>query len=308
MPNRLLLALARSQVARAAVTRAPVTRDVVRRYVPGETRAAALDVAARLAADGLRVTLDFLGEDTTAPVQADAVVAEYLALLGEIRARGLADRAEVSVKLTALGLRLADGEVRACERARTICAAAREAGTTVTLDMEDHTVTDVTLAILHALREEFPETGGVLQAYLHRALQDCVTHSGPGERIRLCKGAYDEPGTVAHRDRHAVDIAYVRCLRVLMAGQGRPLVATHDPRMVAIAQHLARQHGRVPGDHELQMLYGIRPDEQRRLAAEGETVRVYLPYGEEWWGYLTRRLAERPANLSFFVRSLLSRS
>ncbi|GGO90962.1 proline dehydrogenase [Nocardioides phosphati] len=307
MPNRLLLALARSQVAKAAVSRAPVTRDVVRRYVPGETREEALDVAARLAAEGLHVTLDFLGEDTTAPGQAEAVVAEYLALLSDIHDRGLADRAEVSVKLTALGLRLPGGEALARAHAHTICAAARAAGTTVTLDMEDHTVTDVTLAILRTLRTEFPETGGVLQAYLRRTLQDCVTHAGPGERIRLCKGAYDEPDAVAHRDRQEVDAAYVRCLRLLMAGQGRPLVATHDPRMVAIAQHLAREHGREPGDHELQMLYGIRPHEQRRLAAGGETVRVYLPYGQEWWGYLTRRLAERPANLSFFVRSLLSK-
>jgi proline dehydrogenase len=180
-------------------------------------------------------------------------------------------------------------------------------GTEVTIDMEDHTVTDATLDVLRELRREFPETGGVLQAYLHRTEEDCRDLAVAGSRIRLCKGAYDEPADVAWRDRHQVDLSYVRCLKVLLAGDGYPMIASHDPRMIAIAQRIADDHGRGPGGHEFQMLYGIRPEEQRRLAAAGESVRVYLPYGQEWWGYLTRRLAERPANLSFFVRSLMSR-
>lgn len=302
-----LLALARSTRARDLLTRAPVTRDVVRRFVPGETRAAAVDVAAGLVAGGLWVTLDFLGEDTTDPARAQAVLDEYLAVLHDLDDRGLTAHAEVSLKLTALGLRLPHGPDLALAHARTVCAAARAAGTTVTLDMEDHSVTDATLAILGQLREEFPETGGVLQAYLHRTEDDCRALAGPGSRIRLCKGAYDEPAEVAWRDRAEVDRSYLDCLRVLMEGEGRPMVATHDPRMIAIARRLAGEAGREPDDHEFQMLYGVRPDEQHRLVAEGETVRVYLPYGHEWWGYLTRRLAERPANLSFFVRSLVSK-
>lgn len=303
-----LLALARSRTAREVVTRAPVTRDVVRRFVPGETRAEAIGVAATLAAEGLSSTLDFLGEDTTDVARAQAVVDEYLALLAGLADRGLTPHAEVSLKLTAIGLRLPHGHDLALDHARAVCAAAAEAGTTVTLDMEDHTVTDATLTILEALRDDFPETGGVLQAYLHRTPDDCCAFSGRGSRIRLCKGAYDEPADVALRDRHEVDRAYVRCLQTLMAGEGRPMVATHDPRLIAIARRLAHDAGRGPRDHEFQMLFGVRPEEQRRLAAEGETVRIYLPYGAEWWGYLTRRLAERPANLSFFVRSLLSSS
>ncbi|MDO7868577.1 proline dehydrogenase family protein [Nocardioides jiangxiensis] len=308
MPNRALLALARSDRARELALELPATRAVVRRFVPGEARADAVQVAAGLVAEGLRVTLDFLGEDTIERRHAHRVEAEYASLLGELARRGLARSAEVSVKLTALGLRLPGGEEIATAHARAICEAARTAGTTVTLDMEDHTVTSATLRVLRTLRAEFPETGGVLQAYLRRTPADCRMLAGPGSRIRLCKGAYDEPADVALRDRHEVDLAYVSCLRTLMAGEGHPMVATHDPRLVAIARHLAREQGRVTGDHEFQMLYGIRPGEQRRLAAAGETVRVYLPYGQEWWGYLTRRLAERPANLSFFVRSLLSSS
>lgn len=308
MPNRLLLALSRSDRARDLVTHAPLTRDVVRRFVPGETRAEALDVAADLVGQGLTVTLDFLGEDTTDAAGASAVREEYLGLLADLSSRGLTFAAEVSLKLTAIGLRLPEGEQVALGHARAICEAARRFGTTVTLDMEDHTVTEATLRILAELRQQYPKTGAVLQSALRRTAADCRTLAAPGSRVRLCKGAYDEPDEVAWPTRAQVDQAYVRCLRTLMGGAGRPLVATHDPRLIGIAQHLARDFRRRPGDHEFQMLFGVRPEEQLRLAREGETVRVYLPYGTEWWGYLTRRLAERPANLSFFVRSLLSRS
>ncbi|RJS47838.1 proline dehydrogenase [Nocardioides cavernaquae] len=307
MLRQPMLLLAKSQAVKRLVTTVPVTRAVVARYVPGENTEEAVETAAALIAEGMNVSLDFLGEDTLQEAQADATVAEYLRLLHALAGRGLTASAEVSVKLTAIGLRLPNGDKIALENARTICQAARDVGTDVTIDMEDHTVTDATLDVLHELRREFPETGGVLQAYLHRTEQDCHDLAGTGSRIRLCKGAYDEPADVAWRDRHEIDLSYVRCLKVLLAGDGYPMIASHDPRMIAIAQRIADDHGRGPGGHEFQMLYGIRPEEQRRLAAAGESVRVYLPYGQEWWGYLTRRLAERPANLSFFVRSLMSR-
>ena len=302
-----LLMLSRSRAVKGLLTALPVTAAVVDRYVPGETTEEAVATAERLVRAGLNVSLDFLGEDTLEEAQAEATVQEYFRLLHALALRGITASSEVSVKLTAIGLRLPDGERLALENARRICAAARDAGTEVTLDMEDHTVTDATLRLLAHLREEFPETGGVLQAYLHRTESDCITLSGRGSRIRLCKGAYDEPAEVAHRSRHEVDLAYVRCLRILLEGEGYPMIATHDPRMIAIAQQIAEEYGRGPGGHEFQMLYGIRPDEQRRLADAGESVRVYLPYGTEWYGYLTRRLAERPANLSFFVKSLTSK-
>jgi proline dehydrogenase len=176
----------------------------------------------------------------------------------------------------------------------------------VTVDMEDHTTTDQTLATLRELRKDFPETGAVLQAYLHRTEDDCRALAYEGSRVRLCKGAYNEPATVAFQDRHEVDKSYVRCLKVLMAGQGYPMIASHDPRLIRIAGAFATRFDRAPGTYEFQMLYGIRTDEQKRLAGAGERIRVYVPYGAEWYGYLMRRLAERPSNLTFFLRSLLS--
>jgi proline dehydrogenase len=173
--------------------------------------------------------------------------------------------------------------------------------------MEDHTTTDSTLSILRELRKDFPETGAVLQAMLHRTEADCRALAHEGSRVRLCKGAYLEPEDVAFQDRLEIDKSYIRCLKVLLAGEGYPMIATHDPRMVEIAGSIASRYGRAPGTYEYQMLYGIRPEEQRRLAGNGERVRVYVPYGTEWYGYLMRRLAERPQNLSFFVRSLISK-
>jgi proline dehydrogenase len=214
----------------------------------------------------------------------------------------------VSVKLSAIGQALgADGERIALEHARTICQAARNAGTTVTLDMEDHTTTDSTLGILHELRQDFPETGAVIQAYLHRTEADCRDLAYAGSRVRLCKGAYKEPESVAYQDKREVRRSYVRCLKVLMSGPGYPMVASHDPRLIEIAGFLADRFKRAPDSYEYQMLYGIRPDEQRRLAAAGHQVRVYVPYGDQWYGYLMRRLAERPANVAFFARSLVSK-
>ena len=165
------------------------------------------------------------------------------------------------MKLSAVGQALPDsGHKIALENARTICRAARNAGTTVTLDMEDHTTTDSTLAILRELRKDFPETGAVLQAYLHRTEADCRALAYEGSRVRLCKGAYQEPESVAFQSRLDVDKSYVRCLKVLLAGQGYPMIATHDPRMVEIAASLASRYGRAKGSYEFQMLYGIRPD------------------------------------------------
>jgi len=303
-----LLLLSRSEAVKKVVSTMPVSAGIVQGYVPGETTESAVDATARLQDDGLKVTLDFLGEDTTDVAQAQATVTAYVDMLSALAARGLAHGAEVSVKLSAVGQALpGDGHAIALENARTICRAARNAGTTVTLDMEDHTTTDSTLEVLRELRQDFPETGAVLQAYLHRTEADCRQLAHEGSRVRLCKGAYAEPAEVAFQDKLDVDKSYVRCLKVLMAGQGYPMIATHDPRMVEIASSLASRQGRAPGTYEFQMLYGIRPEEQRRLAAAGETVRVYVPYGTEWYGYLMRRLAERPQNLSFFVKSLISK-
>ncbi|GAB1508282.1 proline dehydrogenase family protein [Actinophytocola sp. KF-1] len=301
----LILAAAGNDVIRRLVATAPVSRDVVRRFVAGETTADAIEVAKSLVAKGLTVTLDYLGEDTTDSGLAEQTVQAYLELLDGLHRDGLAKSAEVSVKLSAVGQALDEG--LALENAARICAKARECGTTVTLDMEDHTTTDSTLRVLAELRATYPWTGAVLQAYLHRTEDDCARLATDGSRVRLCKGAYAEPSSVAFADAHDVDLSYVRCANTLLRGDGYPMFATHDPRLVEIVHTRAEALDRKPGSFEFQMLYGIRPDEQLRLAGLGHTVRVYVPYGVQWYGYLMRRLAERPANTAFFLRALVSR-
>ena len=308
MLRQPLLMLASSTRMKNLASNMPVSSGIVHRYVPGETTDSAVEATRDLIRSGLHVTLDFLGEDTLVREQADHTVAAYLDVLAALSENNLARNAEVSVKLSAIGQALpGDGEKLALENARTICHAARNSGTTVTLDMEDHTTTDSTLGILHELRKDFPETGAVLQAYLHRTEADCRDLAYEGSRVRLCKGAYKEPETVAFQDKTDVAKAYVRCMKVLMSGQGYPMLATHDPRLVDIAGALATRYERTQGSYEFQMLYGIRPDEQQRLAEAGEKVRVYVPYGTEWYGYLMRRMAERPSNLALFLRSLVSK-
>jgi proline dehydrogenase len=301
----LILAAAGNQTVRRLVGTAPVSRAVVRRFVAGERAQDAVAATRALVADGLTVTLDHLGEDTTDRALADQNTTAYLDLLALLGDAGLAGSAEVSVKLSAVGLAL--DERLALDNTARITRAAAELGTTVTVDMEDHTTTDATLEVVGQLRRHWPSVGAVLQAYLRRTLDDCVALAGSGSRVRLCKGAYAEPSSVAFAGGHEVDLNYLRCANALLAGAGYPMFATHDPRLIEIVGERARWHGRGPDSFEYQMLHGVRPDEQRRLAAAGHTVRIYLPYGQQWYGYLMRRLAERPANTAFFLRALLSR-
>jgi len=305
----LILAASRNATVEHLVETAPLTRAVVHRFVPGPGEDDAVAAARTLVADGLAVSLDHLGEDTTDPEQAAVAAKAYLSILDRLAVEGLTPEAEVSLKLSAVGQALpGDGERIALEHAHLICAAAERAGTAVTFDMEEHTTTDSTLRILAEVRKDFPATGAVLQAYLRRTETDCRDLATAGSRVRLCKGAYEEPPSVAYEDRHEVDLSYARCLAVLMAGAGRPMVATHDPRLIAIALDRAAANSRPVDTYEFQMLYGVRPKEQLRLARLGHTVRVYTPYGVDWYGYLMRRLAERPANVAFFLRALATRS
>jgi proline dehydrogenase len=302
MLRSALLTAARNPTLRSAAEHSALVRPVVNRFVAGEHLEDALAVARELAADRL-VSLDHLGEHTADRAQADRAADAYLTLLRRLGDEGLADRAEVSVKLSALGGSLpADGPALARDNAAKICAAAAEVGTTVTVDMEDHTTTDGTLEAVRALRGDWPATGAVLQAYLRRTEGDCAELAGPGSRVRLCKGAYDEPASAAFRTRAEVDESYRRCLRVLMAGRGYPMVATHDPALIGYAAELGADR-----EFEYQMLHGVRPEAQRELAAAGNRLRVDLPYGAAWFPYFMRRLGERPANVMFFLRSLSSR-
>ncbi|RFU42073.1 proline dehydrogenase [Actinomadura logoneensis] len=306
MFRHTLLAATRNRAARRIVETAPGTRRIVRRFVAGETTDDAVDVTAELAGEGLLVSLDALGEDTLDTAQAEANVQDLADLLGRLAEAGLAGKAEVSLKLSAVGQAL--DEPFALENARKVCAAAHDAGTTVTLDMEEHDTVESTLRVLTELRREFPETGVAIQSYLRRSEEYCAELAHEGSRVRLCKGAYSAPESIAFTDRVEIDKSFVRCLRVLMAGQGYPMLATHDPRLIEIGGALATLHDRAPSDFEYQMLYGIRPQEQRRLAGEGARVRIYVAFGREWYAYFMRRLAEKPANLGFLFRSMASRS
>jgi proline dehydrogenase len=308
--RRVLLAASASQQVRQLITTAPLTRNVVRRFVAGDNAAAALAVTERLIGQGLSVTMDYLGEDTVDPDQAAAVANEYVALLDLLASAGLTvgGRAEVSVKPTAVGLGLPEhGAKTAAENIVRICAAARAAGTTVTVDAEDQHRVEATLRLVNELRADVPDLGCVIQSYLRRSPGDCEALAVAGSRVRLCKGAYRAPDGVALAARSEIDRSYARCMRILLDGRGYPMLATHDPRLIAIAKSRVSTIGRDPGSFEYQMLYGIRTDEQARLAAEGAQVRVYVPYGNDWYGYFMRRLAERPANLTFFLRALSSR-
>ncbi|MBB6379564.1 proline dehydrogenase [Pseudonocardia eucalypti] len=307
MLRTTFLAAARSRRLRGVAERSALVRPLVDRFVAGTDLDQAMSAARELAVDRM-VSMDHLGEDTSDRAEADEATGSYLELLGRLGEGGLAARVEVSIKLSALGAALPDGgAAMAADNAAKICAQAAAVGTTVTVDMEDHTTTDATLETIRELRRSWPETGTVLQAYLRRTETDCAELAGPGSRVRLCKGAYDEPSSVAFRERDEVDESYRRCLRVLMAGEGYPMVATHDPALIRYADELAAARPGGTTGFEFQMLYGVRSEAQRALAVSGRRVRVYLPYGSAWYPYFMRRLGERPANMMFFFRSLASR-
>jgi proline dehydrogenase len=303
----VILAASRSDRMRRLISAAPVTKQVVDRFIPGETVDDVLPIVKDLADRGLELTMDVVGEDITTPEQAAAARDAYLELIERLGPLQLGTRAEMSVKLSMFGQALQGGHELALTNVRPVVEAAAAIGTTVTLDAEDHTTLDSMFAIHEELRKDFPQTGCVIQAYLFRTEADARRLSAAGSRVRLVKGAYKEPASVAYQDKREIDKAYVRILRTLMEGDGYPMVATHDPRLVAIAEELARRAGRKNDQYEFQMLYGIRTEEQQRLAAEGHRVRVYTAYGTDWYGYFMRRLAEKPANLRFFVRSLVSK-
>lgn len=306
MLRRLLLSVSDNDAIERFTRTSPLSRPVVHRFVAGETLDAAVGVTGNLLGEGLLASLDRLGEHTTDRAQADSVVAAYLALLTRLEVEGLTGGAEVSLKLSAIGQSV--DKAFCLDNAHRIVAAAAAAGTTVTFDMEDHTTTEDTLQMLAQVRLSQPDTGAVIQAYLHRSGGDIDDLIKSAARVRLCKGAYREPASVALQSKEEVDANYARLLARLMRHGHYPMIATHDPRLISIAGELARRSGRSRTTFEYQMLYGVRPQEQRRLAADGYRVRIYTPYGQEWFPYLVRRLAERPANIAFFVRALASRS
>ncbi|WP_432117901.1 proline dehydrogenase family protein [Streptomyces sp. bgisy032] len=307
MLGPVILAASRSDRMRRLISAAPVTKQVVDRFIPGEDVDDIVPVIRDLTDQGLELTMDVVGEDITSPAQAAAARDAYLELIDRLKPLELGTRAEMSVKLSMFGQALQGGHELALKNVRPVVEAAAEIGTTVTLDAEDHTTLDSMFAIHEELRKDFPQTGCVIQAYLFRTEDDARRLAASGSRVRLVKGAYKEPASVAYQNKHDIDRAYVRVLRTLMQGEGYPMIGSHDPRLIAIGQELAHRAGRKPGDYEFQMLYGIRTEEHLRLAAEGHRMRVYTAYGTDWYGYFMRRLAEKPANLRFFARSMLTK-
>ncbi|RPE40482.1 L-proline dehydrogenase [Streptomyces sp. Ag109_O5-1] len=307
MLGPVILAASRSDRMRRLISAAPVTKQVVDRFIPGETVGDIVPIIEQLTGRGLELTMDVVGEDIATPEQAAAARDAYLALIDRLRELGLGERVEMSVKLSMFGQALEGGHELALANVRPVVEAAAAIGTTVTLDAEDHTTLDSMFAIHEELRKDFPQTGCVIQAYLFRTEADARRLADAGSRVRLVKGAYKEPAEVAYQQKSEIDKAYVRILRTLMDGEGYPMVGSHDPRLISIAQELARRAGRKPDEYEFQMLYGIRSDEHLRLAAEGHRMRVYTAYGTDWYGYFMRRLAEKPANLRFFLRSMVSK-
>jgi len=280
-----------------------LAKGLARRFVAGETVDDAVAAVRALNAKGITASLDLLGESVFNAAEARAGAAEYVQLLDRIHAERL--DANVSVKLTAMGLDVS--EELCVANMRQILARAREHRTFVRLDMEGSGYTDRTLDIFeHQLHGEFPENVGiVLQSMLRRTTADVDRAIRLHARVRICKGAYQEPAAIAFPDKADVDESYGRIMKRLMCEGNYPGLATHDERLIDEATRWAREQGIAPDRFEFQMLYGVRRDLQERLVKEGWRVRVYVPYGSQWYPYLMRRLAERPANLAFMTGNIV---
>ena len=299
-----LLWLSRRRSVGGLTTRLPITRSMVSRFVAGETLAPALAALERLRDAGFRTTVDVLGEAVTTRAAAEAAADEYLETLDALAEREL-DR-NVSVKLSQMGLAIDRDLCRANLTRILERAAATE--TFVRIDMEDHTTTDATLAIWRELRPINAgrgDSGVVIQSALRRSPGDVDSLIAEAARVRLCKGAYVEPPSVAYPDKPDVDAAYVALMERLLVDGAFPALATHDERIIGRAVAFTREQGIPPDRFEFQMLYGVRRDLQDRLVKAGFGVRVYVPFGTQWYPYFMRRLAERPANVAFLLRNIL---
>jgi len=296
--------LAQSRVLKKLASRYGMRRprSFARRFIAGESIDEAIDAARAIQARNLLLTLDLLGESVSTLDQADAATREYLRVIDAIVRSGI--ERNISLKLTQLGLDV--DKASAVDNLRKILERAEPAGFFVRIDMENSPYADVTLEIFETLwRHGYRQMGIVLQSALRRSEQDLQRMNALGARVRLVKGAYKEPKSVAYQKKSEVDAAYVRMMKTLLLEGQYPAIATHDRPMIAIAQQFAREHAVPPDRFEFQMLYGIRRDVQTALVRDGYRVRVYIPYGREWFPYFMRRLGERPANVAFVVRGIL---
>ncbi len=307
----LLLYLSTAVWARQLISQLPLAWQVAGRFVAGEDIDAALQTARTLNGKGMRVTMDFLGESVTSTQGAFAARDEILQLLDRIHESGV--NANVSVKLTQLGLKI--DEALALDNVRQLLIRAQQYHNKVRIDMEESDVTEATLQIYRALRDEYGfghDVGIVIQSYLYRSEEDVRQLVEDGAWVRLCKGAYMEPPEAAYPEKGKTDASYVKLMQMMLAAAARQKgvylgVATHDDKMITATKHFVADQNIDPDAFEFQMLYGIRRDLQQTLVDEGYRVRIYVPYGTAWYPYFVRRLAERPANLWFFISNLLRR-
>jgi proline dehydrogenase len=305
--RHFLIALSKNPWMQDLIVDVPLTRRMARRYVAGETLAEAIHVIRATNDAGMTATVDFLGENVTKESEARANADEYIRILQAIHDEGL--DANISIKPTAMGLAMDDQLCR--DNVRLLVQWAAELGNFVRVDMEDSAVTERTLGLYRHLRGQHDNVGTVIQSYLYRSQDDVrdLLQSGLA-LLRLCKGAYDEPSTVAFRDRVEIDRELVALIKLMLDGLDRypgtyPAVASHDQRIINWTKAYAYHHQVAVDRFEFQMLHGIRSDLQRALTAQGYHMRVYIPYGTAWYPYFMRRLAERPANLLLFLRSLV---
>jgi proline dehydrogenase len=276
-----------------------------RRFIAGETVEDAIEAARALEAKRLHLALDLLGESVTSLDTADAATREYLAVIDAVTRSGI--ERNISLKLTQLGLDV--DKASAVDNLRKILERAEPAGFFVRIDMENSPYADVTLEIFETLWQQgYRQIGVVLQSALHRSERDLHRITALGARVRLVKGAYKEPKSVAYQTKSDVDAAYTRMMWTVLSTGHYPAIATHDRAMIDLARQFAREHNIASDQFEFQMLYGVRRDLQTSLVKEGYPVRVYVPFGREWFPYFMRRLGERPANIAFVLRAILSES
>ena len=297
----LFLTLSRSDRLRHWMVHFGPARRMARRFIAGETLDEAVAAARQLQAQGILTAFDHLGENVATPQDAERAVCEYQALLQRIAAEGLP--ATISVKLTHIGLDF--GEEFCCARLRSIAQTAQSLGNTVEVDIEGSAYTQATLAVFHCLLDDYQNLRLALQAYLFRTEADLARLKPLRPKIRLVKGAYLEPADVAFPSKSDVDANFVKLMRILFADGFTPAVGSHDERMIDAARALAKEFSRSSDSWEVQMLHGIRRDLQEQLVRDGYRMRVYVTFGTEWVPYFMRRLAERPANLGFVLKSLL---
>lgn len=299
----LILKLAALRPIESLVRKSFLFRPVVKRFIAGDTLEEAIAASEDLCRAGLLVTLDYLGENTTTKEESLAAVAKFKEMLTRIGQSEFASMINISIKLTQCGLDQGDDFAEA--NYRDVLTHAQLTNTFVRIDMEGSDYTERTVRMIERVFPDFPNTGTVLQSYLRRSLDDTELMIALGARVRVVKGAYLEPPTVAFPEKSEVDAKYVEMSQLLLARGNYPAIATHDEEIIKAMRAFAAEHSIAPSRYEFQMLYGIRRDLQNSLHAEGHPVRVYVPFGDQWYPYFTRRLAERPANAMFIVRAML---